>query len=158
MRAKQDGKPVINVETAEATVQYLQLYNDSLGDYLLAETLKAINDGDEPEQTVSQLAETFLIWASGDTDRIMDVMYGEGMSELPEEYMDDYDEYMDRLIYQRNTAMAERAAEFITNGDNYFFTVGLAHCVGKEGIISRLEDMGFAVERVDTQEQLRQAA
>ena len=68
--------------------------------------------------------------------------------ELPDELLDDYADYMGVILYDRNRGMAEKAAEFLENGDNYFFMVGSMHFAGDRGVDDLLAEMGYTVERV----------
>ena len=61
---------------------------------------------------------------------------------------DDIAQYMDMTYYSRNTVMAEKAAEFIRNGNNVFFMVGVSHFAGDKGIPALLTDMGYTVEKL----------
>ena len=44
--------------------------------------------------------------------------------------------------------MAERAKEFLKNGDNLFYMVGFAHFSGEGSVIDLLEKDGYGVERL----------
>ena len=56
---------------------------------------------------------------------------------------------MDVILYKRNKGMAEKAEEYLKNGDNYFFMVGGAHFAGDKGVDDILKEKGYIVERVD---------
>ena len=52
------------------------------------------------------------------------------------------------LEEKRNIGMAQRAKEFLKNGDNLFYMVGFAHFSGEGSVINLLEKDGYTVERL----------
>ena len=52
------------------------------------------------------------------------------------------------MIDERNVRMAERIAARLRSGPPTVYAVGLAHVVGKNGIVARLQHAGFHVTRV----------
>lgn len=141
--AAEDKKEIVNIETLEIQAAAITAYSDELADYLLEDLIDNIDD-------VESLAETFgemyNAWADGDIDLLADI--DSDTEGIPEELVDDYMEYQNFVVNERNEGMAEKAAEFIENGDNYFFMVGALHFAGENGVDDMLEDMGYTVERI----------
>ncbi|MBO5105021.1 MAG: TraB/GumN family protein, partial [Ruminococcus sp.] len=67
---------------------------------------------------------------------------------LPADLQDDYADYMDVMLYNRNKGMADKASEFLKEGKNYLFMVGSAHYAGDRGVDDLLEEMGYTVEKI----------
>jgi uncharacterized protein YbaP (TraB family) len=57
---------------------------------------------------------------------------------------------MKRVFTDRNKRMTDRALSRVRMAPNktYFFAVGAGHIVGHDGVVARLERVGFKVERV----------
>lgn len=140
--AQKDNKEVISIETIDIQTNALTAASDELSDHMISDTIdKAL---DKPSYT-KDFAEMYDTWASGDVDGL-DI---EGdIDELPDDLKDDYAEYADIILYDRNSGMADKAEEFLKNGKNYFFMVGAAHFAGGKGVDDLLEAKGYKVERV----------
>lgn len=140
--AQQDGKEVVSIETLETQTNALTGLSDELADYMLAE---AVDDAADPESLAQAFADQYNAWASGDVDALAEESEED---ELPDELLDDYADYMDIMLYDRNEGMAQKASEYLKNGDNYFFMVGSMHFAGDRGVDDLLEDMGYTVEKI----------
>lgn len=141
--AHKDSKEVISIENIDIQVDALTAASDELADYMISGTIdKAL---DMPTYT-KEFAEEYDKWASGDIDALD--FESEADEELPSELEDDFAEYADIMLYNRNGGMAEKAEEFLKNGKNYFFMVGAAHFAGDKGVDDILESKGYKVERV----------
>lgn len=140
--AKQDGKEVRDIEELEDQMNAITANSDELSNYNILEFLK-LEDG-EMEESFKEL---YNMWATGDVDSLAESDI-ESTAELPEELKDDYEVYNDAMLVQRNIGMAEKAAEYIKNGDNIFYMVGFAHFCGEGSVIDLLEKDGFTVERI----------
>lgn len=148
--AAEKGKEVKNVETMAECLAYVNAYGDKFADYVIKENLKGMQEGTDPESSgeiAESLAEIYTAWASGDIDGVYELSYAE-YEDAPEEIRDEVADYMQIMYYTRNAYMAERAAEYIKNGQSCVFTVGFAHYAGDKGIVALLTDMGYTVERV----------
>ncbi len=142
--ANNDGKEVVNIETLDIQVNALNGYSDELVDYLMSE---AIDEMDEIDDYAESLGELYDSWARGDVDPMLEEELEE-VEELPDDLKDDYADYMDVMLYNRNKGMADKASEFLKDGKNYLFMVGSAHYAGDKGVDDLLEEMGYTVEKV----------
>lgn len=141
--AQKDSKEVISIESVDIQADALIAASDELADYMISSAIdKAL---DMPTYT-EEFAKEYDNWASGDIDSLDIESGAEG--ELPSELEDDFAEYADIIVYNRNDGMAEKAEEFLKNGKNYFFMVGAAHFAGDKGVDDLLEAKGYKVERV----------
>ena len=145
-KAKADGKSVTDIEELSAQLNVINAYTDALGDTLLLETFKEM---DNNRSFAEEIVNMYIAWASGDIDAI-DEINRKSMDDesIPAELAPDIEKYFDTVYYSRNAGMAEKASEYLKNGDNLFFMVGAAHFCGEKGIPALLTDMGYTVEKL----------
>lgn len=142
--AQKDGKEVVSIETLETQVNAVDGMSDELLEYVMNEMFENM---DEIDDYAEDLAELYNLWAVGDVDPMLDEQTEE-MDELPADLTDDYNDYMDIMLYNRNKGMAERASEFLKDGKNYLFMVGSLHYAGDKGVDDLLAEMGYTVEKI----------
>lgn len=140
--AKQDGKYVWDIEELEDQMNGLTASTDELSNYNIESMLSL-----SAEEFESDFMELYDMWAKGDVEGF-EAADAESLAELPEELKDDYDNYNNLMLTVRNQGMAEKAAEYIKNGDNVFYMVGFAHFCGDGSVIDLLEEQGYTVERI----------
>lgn len=142
--ANKDGKEVVSIEELSAQTDALNAYSDDLADYVISDMVDNI---DEIEEYTQSVADMYNCWAKGDVDKLQEIDADE-MGELPKELEDDYVQYENIILHNRNQVMAQRASEFIENNDNLFYMVGSLHFAGDQGVDDILEDMGYTVEKL----------
>ena len=140
--AEKDGKKIVNVESLDIQAKALNAATDDLADYMIKQVIDSTED---MSVYTESFARQYDLWASGDIDAL-DQSNVE--NEIPKELNDDYAAYLDVVLYGRNERMADKAEEFLKNGDNYFFMVGAAHFAGSRGVDDLLQQRGYKVERV----------
>ena len=59
-----------------------------------------------------------------------------------------YEEYMDKMMTQRDKIMVDGICGYLESGETVFVAVGLAHVVGEGGIVDQLKALGYTVTRV----------
>ena len=142
--AQNDGKEVVSIETLKTQTNAISGMSDELIDYVMNEML---DDMDDIDDYAEELAELYNLWAVGDVDPMLSEELDE-LDELPDDLKDDYESYMDVMLFDRNQGMAEKASEFLKDGKNYLFMVGSAHYAGDKGVDDILSDMGYTVEKI----------
>lgn len=142
--AAKDGKEIVSIETLEIQADAVVGYSDDYADYCLRMLPEDLQD---IEGLAESLGKLYDLWASGKIDE-MEEFSDDESDDIPEDLLDDYEEYNEKILYSRNKGMADRAAEFLENGDNYFFMVGAMHFAGSRGVDDLLEDKGYTVERL----------
>ena len=140
--AKADGKEVRSIESLETQMDAITFMTDELCEYNISEMLSL--DAEEMEESFMELYNT---WATGDVDALTE-SETESLDEYPEDLRADYEAYNQKLLYDRNVGMADKAAEYIENGDSIFYMVGFAHMCGDDSVPDLLEEMGYTVERI----------
>lgn len=141
--AEKDGKEIVSIETLEIQADALVGYSDEYADYCIRTLPEDLQDIEELAESLGKL---YDLWASGKIDEMEE--FSDESADIPEDLLDDYEEYNEKILYSRNKGMADKAAEFLENGDNYFFMVGAMHFAGSKGVDDLLEDKGYTVERL----------
>ncbi|WP_052761741.1 TraB/GumN family protein [Aurantiacibacter luteus] len=78
-------------------------------------------------------------WLSGDERRIAEHVGGELLSNP---------ELRRTLLTRRNEAWTDRIAALVEEGRRPFVAVGAAHLVGEDGLVARLEALGYTARRI----------
>lgn len=81
-------------------------------------------------------------WRIGAAGRFEDIFFKQ-YREHPE-----LNPVAEKLIFQRNAAMAAQIEDFLASGKTYFVIVGAGHLVGKRGVIHVLKTKGHKVEQL----------
>ncbi|MGN0578431.1 MAG: TraB/GumN family protein [Ruminiclostridium sp.] len=139
--ASKDGKQVVSIEQLSDQTGALAAMSDRLVDSIISDSIDKI---DSMPEAICGLYET---WAKGDIESMEEINELED-AEIPEELKEDYGVSKYYLEEKRNIGMAERAKEFLKNGDNLFYMVGFAHFCGEGSVIDLLEKDGYRVERL----------
>lgn len=132
-KAKQDEKPIIELETAKEQMELLSKDDKEFQDKLLFYTLDSMHEL-EP-----MLDEMFIAWKTGNA-KVFDRIMSESLDDDPS-LITIYDD----IITKRNYTMTTRIEGFLKTKQNYFVVVGAGHVVGKEGIVSLLKKAGHQV-------------
>ncbi len=132
-KASTDGKPVMELETAQEQMALLSKEDQEFQDKLLLYTLESMHEM-EP-----MLDEMFKGWRRGDAKAFDKVM------NAPLETDPSLKGIYEDLITKRNYKMTERIEDFLKSNKDYFVVVGSGHVIGEEGIVELLSDRGFSV-------------
>lgn len=127
-RAKDDGRPIAGLESAEFQVNLFASMPDALSKQLLAATLE------ESTYTAQAPQELYRIWRAGDVatlDRLM--------KEMRQRHPD----LNQLLLAGRNRAWLPQLAEALKGEVAHLVVVGAAHFVGPEGLLALLKVQGF---------------
>lgn len=131
--AKRLGKPIIELESADAQMALLSVDDKAFQDDLLYYTLISM---DEMEPLLSKM---FSDWKSGNAAGFDEIMT------KPLEGNHQLDTIYTRIITERNYAMTKRIESFLRSEGTYFVVVGAGHVVGNEGIVTLLRSKGHTV-------------
>ena len=137
-RAGNDGKEIIGLEDSNVQFEAMDVCTDELSDFTIrrAKDIKAFT---------SNLAYQHDCWAEGDVDALDEEYY---WSDRSADLDDDYVDYLEVSLYDRNVKMADKTEEFFKEGKNYFFVIGVTHFSGTRGIDDLLTEKGYKVEIV----------
>lgn len=132
-----DGKkPIIQMETFEQQLDFLNGFSNAEQEQMLKETF------DDIEKGRSFLVDTLKAWQTGDAKKIDHL--------LNEEFRNasKTDEHMYKvLITDRNAAMVDKLDRLFDKGGKYFVVLGAAHFVGSDGIVELLKARGYHVQQ-----------
>lgn len=139
--------PVLEIESPEAQYELLGSISDDINLLLIRKTLET-----DMTDTVDALYDMYEAYISGDADALWECV-AEDTDGIPEDFSEEEAalarEYSDKLVYERNVTMTEKAVSYLESGDTVFFAVGAAHVLGGSGILSSLEELGYTVERAE---------
>ena len=133
-QAKDAGKEVGGVETAQAQLQLLAGLSPDLALRLLTATLDDTEDG--PALIEAGIAR----WLAGDPDGTLERLTQRLRAEAPELY---------RLVFtDRNEGFAQAVQGFLDGDGTVLLTIGAGHLAGPGNVRELLERRGLKVERV----------
>ena len=130
--AKQLGKPVRGLETAEDQLNLLASLDGSVGLEFLGKTL------DEVDNLESIINRMVTAWKTGDTAALEKVV---------DESFADYPDMRRSWLADRNRAWSATIADLLARDGKPFIVVGAAHCVGPDSLPELLRTAGFNVEQ-----------
>jgi hypothetical protein len=134
--ATQQHKPVSGLETADSQLRLVMSFPDDLQDKLLMASLVEAKKGQETMERM------MAAWTSG-SPVAMDKVISDEVREYPV-----LKPVMEKILYQRNDAMAQKIEGFLKTQKTYFVAVGAGHLVGERGIINQLRDKHYVVEQL----------
>ena len=151
-RAKETGKEILDVESAEAQMSMEANYSEDLQELLLSESVSY--------PSLSYIAgslEMYELWCQGDEDTLRSYFSDEASDsdeeeeELTPEEQALMEEYTKAMETDRNVGMLDVAKEYLESGKVVFYAVGLAHLLAEDGLVNTLREAGYTVELVPYQ-------
>ena len=140
-RAHEEGKKILDIESAVFQLAMLNGYSDPLQSVLLEESIAGYYD---QEAVKASLEEMMLLWANGDERAFCDYL-----NEAPEfENQEEsalYEEYNKAMRTDRNWNMADYVEDSLASGQEVFVCVGAAHVVGAGAMVELLRERGYTV-------------
>lgn len=143
-KCKSDKKELIEIESVEFQINLLIGFSDDIQELMLSEIVKAGQEG-----YIADIEESYEAWASGDLEAVEAVLYDD-LSGYTEKEIKAIEAYNKAMVTDRNLNMAEKAKQYLAQGKNVFYVVGLGHMVGEQGIVQLLIDAGYKVELIQT--------
>lgn len=143
--AREAGKKILSVESAEEQTAMLTGYSDALQELLLAETI-----GYSAVEYQANILELYEMWCRGNEAELIEYLSvsDDDLAELTEEELALYEEYTYAMSTERNAGMLEVAKGYLESGDVVFYAVGLAHLLEADGLVNTLREAGYTVELV----------
>ncbi len=137
-KAAQTEKQVVELESLE---QQMNLFlNIPDGDLLLKESLYSL---DESELL---MADMVRLWKQGNEAEMNKLLFEDALNDYPA-----FAEIYDRLFYGRNQKMTLKIEQMLKHKaeaeTSYFVVVGSGHLIGGRGVVRKLEEKGYEVER-----------
>ncbi len=151
--AKEAGKKIVELETAEEQLELFMSLDDEI-----CEVLMSSYTGDQKERLVGQMEDMYTAWCSGDYDffaadadgtELLQQLRDEGVDEeSAEKFTEIFGRYSEIMLYSRNKVMTEKLEQMLENGENVFFCVGTDHFCGSKGIIELLRADGYQPKQI----------
>jgi hypothetical protein len=120
------GKPIIELEGAEAQFTLLDGFTDKEQEDFLKYTLK------DNENIAKSVDDMIAAWSDGDAKKLDDLLM-QSVKDSPE-----MQALFARFFDDRNKKMAAKIEELLKTDKTYFVVVGAGHFVGKNGLLQLL--------------------
>ena len=143
-RAHEEGKTILDVESAAFQYGMMAGYSEELQAMLLESSVASVELMEESKADMMQLVDA---WATGNEAEFDALINAAPEFESPEEEVL-YNEYQNAMITQRNLNMADFAEDALKSGEEVFIVVGAAHIVGAGAMAELLAERGYTVEIV----------
>ncbi len=135
--AHADGKPIVELETAEFQAGILGGLTDEEGDSMLGETLDQMRSG-ELLTTADQLA---AAWKDGDNEALGRLLREENRDPASKKIFA-------KLFDERNPAMAEKIAALAAGPKRALVVIGAGHLSGDNNVLQLLQAKGLQVRQL----------
>ena len=143
-RAHEEGKTILDVESAAFQYGMMAGYSEELQALLLESSVASVELMEESKADLMQLVDA---WATGNEAEFGALINAEEEFESAEEEAL-YNEYQNAMITQRNLNMADFAEDALKSGEEVFIVAGAAHIVGAGAMAELLAQRGYTVEIV----------
>jgi uncharacterized protein YbaP (TraB family) len=133
-RALGDAKPVGELETVQAQIDYIA----NMGEGNESEFIMlSLSDMQEIATTMDDLISA---WRTGNNNELAELFVDDMKAESEELY--------DSLLVERNLNWLPIIEQMFSQDGNEFVLVGAAHLVGDDGLLSMLQAKGYQVEKL----------
>jgi len=136
-RAKQDGKPVVELESFGGQMALMSNLSAGLQESMLQVTLDSIDKG-EIQALVGSMVDA---WKSGDGIRLLDTVSAEERK-LPAAVAQ---EFHRKFLSDRNSVMVGKIESMLKEPDVHFIAIGAAHLLGRDSVLQILSEKGYRV-------------
>lgn len=132
-KAGEADKPVLGLETAAEQLDFLAVMGEGQESEFILHTLQDLG-------ALDNLLETMVSdWRSGNTAAMDDLFVAPMAAQYPAMYQS--------LLVDRNQAWLPRIEALLQHGDSALVLVGVAHLIGKDGLLQALEKRGYQIEQ-----------
>lgn len=133
-RASEDSKPVGQLETIEEQIGFLESMGQGHESEFILQSLRDMNI------TEAMIDDMIQALKAGDSVALMEQFVSEMRSESPEVYK--------ALLVDRNNDWIPQVENMLADSDREFVLVGAAHLVGPDGLVEKLQQLGYRVEKL----------
>lgn len=130
----QDKKTIAKLETIDQQIEFITSMGKGYEDTFMVYSLQ---DLDSIKQ---QYEEMVSVWKKGDEKKIESLIVGELRKKMPIIYKE--------LLLDRNKFWLPMIEDYGKTPQQEFILVGVAHMVGKDGIVEALRQKGYKVEKL----------
>lgn len=140
------GKAERWLEDTRDELEVLDSLSPALQESLLRSTCRVILEPDSATGMDAAIDQWPEWWRAGDAEAFAGA-YLDGLAAEPDQEL--AWEYHTALVTERNARMARRLADWLEGEETCFVTLGLLHlALEGDSVLSCLEEMGYAVERI----------
>lgn len=144
--AYEDGKEIVEVESALSQYTMLSEYSAPLQEYLLESSVEYYY-GDEDE-IAEEIEELKKVWLKGEKEYFAAYLDEED-DDIEDEYERAlYEEYYNAMTVERNLHMTNFTKEALEDNENMFICVGAAHLAENGAMVDQLIQQGYTVEEI----------
>ncbi|MDH5641250.1 MAG: TraB/GumN family protein [Nitrospira sp.] len=130
-------KPVVELESLESQFALFDGFSLEEQQMFLEEAVKGIESGESKAQ-LSALADA---WASADRTKLTAALKMELEQQTPL-----LRKLYEKLLTQRNLAMADKVERLLQSGDQSFVAVGTFHLLGEDSVVALLAKRGYKIK------------
>lgn len=142
--AKDEEKPILEVESVEFQYDMLATFSPELQEVLLQDAVDSYGS----EELKTEMDALLLAWCEGDADALLRYLEEDPDPDTDPELQKLIDEYNTAMETDRNIAMADWAEAILNSEDKVFICVGMAHVLGDGAMVDLLQQRGYTVERI----------
>ncbi|MEZ5363897.1 MAG: TraB/GumN family protein [Bryobacterales bacterium] len=140
-QAKESGKEVVELESADFQLNMLASFSPELQTKFVVYSIRELDD------VTDKVDALMSAWRNGDVAELEELMLDMGQSNDRE-----LEPIHKAMFTDRNHAMEQKVAGMIEQGGTYFVVVGAGHLIGDEGVVNLLRQDGrFEVAQVQAQ-------
>jgi uncharacterized protein len=138
--AKQQGKPIVELESLSDQLALLQGFSPELQAGMLAAAVESVQSG----TLATDLRELVSAWRTGNVDGLL-AQLQKDTEDLPPELAREYD---DALYTARNLGMAQKVTAMLEGSEPTFVAVGAGHLLGPTGLVELLQAKGYRLRKL----------
>ena len=137
-RAKKDKKQIVELESMEFQAKILGGLSDEEGDAMLSQTITSLKSGEAASDTNRLVA----AWKAGQAEKVVNLLQEEASKNPGSKKI------MERLLDDRNPAMADKILELMASGKHVLVVVGAGHISGTNSIADLLKQHGMQIRQI----------
>ena len=132
-KAHADGKSIEALETVEQQIEIISSMGRGYEDLFIT---YSIRDLSKTHEIINNL---ISIWKNGDNEKLEELYLEPMKKECPELYS--------MMLVARNNQWMEKIESYLKTPETELVLVGVAHLVGEDGLITILQNRGYAVKK-----------
>jgi len=138
--AKQQGKPIVELESLSDQLALLQGFSPALQAGMLEAAVESVQSG----TLATDLRDLVSAWRTGNVDGLQ-AQLQKDTDDLPPELAREYD---DALYTARNRGMAQKVTAMLEGSEPTFVAVGAGHLLGPTGLVELLQAKGYRLRKL----------
>ena len=136
-KAKEQGKPILELESQSGQLQMLDGLSPMLQVAFLENAISTLESGKAAEQVTGVVN----AWQAGDVNLMQEVTRGVNKQLRLTEQLDEV------LLHRRHDAMLRKMETYLQGSVPHFVAVGSLHLIGPRGLVELLRSRGFEVKQ-----------